>query len=160
LKRVLLYRFDRAPAEAIVSPGSYLQRDGAEIMSSSGTVQVLPYGEVKAICFASEPAAADLFTANTRFERRPKAPGLWARFTLRDGDQLEGMLSHNLLEWPAAGFILTPPRAGVTRQRVFLARAALLATDLLGVVGAAPVAPERRRRAATDEERQLRIFDR
>ena len=143
-----------------MSPGSYLQADRVEFMTSAGAVQHLSYPDVKAICFASEPGDTDLFTAHTHFERRPKAPGLWARFTLRDGDQLEGMLSHNLLEWPQSGYLLTPPRAGIGRQRVFLARAALLRTELLGVVGILGVAGAPQKKAAANAAAaQLKIFD-
>ena len=58
--------------------------------------------EIKALCFISESGKADLFTVDSLFQRRPKLPGLWARFTFRDGEQLDGILPHNLLDWPEA----------------------------------------------------------
>ena len=120
----------------------------------------MSYPQVKAVCFASELAEADLFSAHTQFERRPKTPGLWARFTMTDGDKLEGMLSHNLLDWPLSGFLLTPPRTGVTRQRVFLPRAAVITTELLGVVGIVAAAGVSRKKAvAAVSAAQLKIFD-
>ena len=160
MKRVLLYRFDRPPTEAIVSPGSYLRPDTVEFLTAGGAVQNTSYSDIKAICFASELGRPDLFTANNLFERRPKSPGLWARFTLRDGDRLDGILPHNLLEWPQAGYLVTPPKSGASRQRVFLPRASLSATELLGVVGiAAASLPVRRPRLPADTAGQLKIFD-
>ena len=83
---------------------------------------------------------ADLFRADNLFERRPKTPGLWTRFHFRNGEMLEGVLSHNLLEWPAAGYLIIPPKARATRQRVFVPKLALAGTELRGVVGASAAA--------------------
>ncbi len=107
-------------------------------MSLDGNLQVLAYSTVKAMCFVSETGPPNLFAEHTVFERRPKVPGLWTRFALRDGDFLEGILPHNLAEWPEAGFLATPPRAGSLRQRVFVPRLALLGTELRGIIGKAP----------------------
>ncbi len=107
-------------------------------MTLEGNLQLLTYSEVKAMCFVSESGPANLFSENTKFERRPKVPGLWTRFELRDGDHLDGVLSHNLAEWPEAGFLAIPPRAGSLRQRVFLPRSALTKTELRGIIGKPP----------------------
>jgi hypothetical protein len=121
--------------EGIVSPSALQGPDAIDFMTLSGNLQQVTYPEMKALCFITESAKTDLFQEHNLFERRPKAPGLWTRFTLRDGDQLDGILPHNLLEWPPTGYLITPPRAGVSRQRVFLPRAAVTATELRGVVG-------------------------
>jgi hypothetical protein len=155
-----LYRFDRQPTEAIVSVGTYLLEQGLEFISPDGMLQHLPFAEVKALCFISETGPADLFTAHPLFERRPKVPGLWTRFTFRDGDQLDGILPHNLLEWPMAGYLITPPRAASTRQRVFIPRAAVIGTELRGVVGRSTVATRQPGKAETEGTKaQLRMFD-
>lgn len=160
-KRVLLYRFDRQPIEAVVHPGSYLESDHIELITIGGTFQRVPYTDMKALCFASEPGRADLFTDHNLFERRPKIPGLWTRFTLRDGDVLEGILASNLLDWPQGGFLVTPPRAGANRQRVFLPRVALTGTELMGVVGiGGGSTSDRKKRQSAEIAGQLRIFDR
>jgi hypothetical protein len=114
--------------------------------------------DVKALCFASERSSNDLFTAHNLFERRPKVPGLWTRFTFRDSDQLDGILSHNLLEWPNPGFFLTPPRANATRQRVFVPREAVNRTEILGVVGASALRAAKRAKGKAAED-QLKMFD-
>jgi hypothetical protein len=155
-----VYRFDRPPLDAVVNPAAYLFDKHAELMTMSGVMQTVTYSELKALCFVSEPGVTDLFTRHNLFERRPKVAGLWTRFTFRDGDRLDGILSHNLLDWPEAGYLLTPPRAGATRQRVFVPRPAVTQTELRGVVGrpaGLPVAQGKR--PGAEPEDQLNMFD-
>jgi hypothetical protein len=157
---VVLYRFDRQPLEGIVNPSAFLLDKGVELITLDGNLQIMPYLEMKALCFISESGGADLFREHNLFERRPKVPGLWTRFMLRDGDRLDGILSHNLLDWPQPGYFVTPPRAGPTRQRVFLPRAALVGTELRGVVGRSLVAARQRtQRGSPDQGSQLTMFD-
>ena len=158
-KRVLLYRFDRQPLEAIVNPANYLQDASIELITVSGALQSVPYADVKALCFATEPGRPDLFTQHNLFERRPKLPGLWARFSYRDGDRLDGLLSHNLLDWPTLGYLLTPPKAGLTRQRVFIPRQVVATTELLGVIGITSPGISRRRSESAVSTSQLTIFE-
>src|SRR5665213_195667 len=124
--------------EALVHADSYLKEDGVELITRDGNLQMIEYMEVKALCFASEGAPADLFIEATAFERRPKTPGLWTSFRFRDGDVLEGILPHDLLAWPKQGYLLTPPRSGSYRQRVFVPRLAVRHAVLRGMVGKAP----------------------
>jgi hypothetical protein len=157
---VTLYRFDRQPLEGIVNPSGYLLDDHVELITLNGSLQNVRYGEFKALCFVSEGGAADLFTEHNLFERRPKVPGLWTRFWFRDGDRLDGILSHNLLDWPAMGYFITPPRSGAARQRVFIPRAAVIKTELRGVVGtSATAAALRKRSGAARDQGQLTMFD-
>lgn len=129
-------------------------------MTLSGNLQQIAYPEMKALCFVTEIGKTDLFREHNLFERRPKIPGLWTRFTLRDGDQLDGILSHNLLEWPPTGYLFAPPRAGIGRQRVFLPRSAVTATELRGVVGVSSRAAVTKSGAATGRAGgQLSMFD-
>jgi hypothetical protein len=160
-KRVVLYRFDRHPLEGIVNPAAFLLKGGVEFITLDGTLQNVAYNDFKALCFVSETLRADLFSDHNLFERRPKVPGLWTRFVFRDGDCLDGILPHNLLDWPEAGFFITPPRAGANRQKVFIPRAALSRTELRGVVGTsvAPLAARRKART-TPEGDQLSMFER
>jgi hypothetical protein len=141
----------------IVNPSAYLLADGVECITPEGAVQQIRYEQVKAVCFASENLT-DLFQNNVFFERRPKMEGLWARFYFRDGDQLEGLLAHNILEWPGQGFLLSPPKAGAGRHRVFVPRLALAKTELLGVVGRGRARRPAKRAAGPTEGEQLTIF--
>jgi hypothetical protein len=145
-----------------VTPGSYLLDGHIEMITRDGNLQRVGYGEFKALCFASENAQADLFNSHNLFERRPKTPGLWARFTFCDGDVLDGLLPHNLLEWPTAGYLIVPPKAGAGRQRVFIPRAALSNTEMKGVVGnmAGNIAGKRKPgRSAGEDRGQLTMFE-
>ena len=143
--------------EAIVNPVSCLTDKMVEVMTPEGTLLGVSYQELKAMCFVTEAAKPDLFEAHPFFERRPKAPGLWTRFTFRDGSRLDGVLSHNLLDWPEHGYYVTPPFAGPLRQRVFIPRRALTHTELRGVVGTSAAVAMGRRKA--EEPRQLPMFD-
>ena len=143
----------------VVKRDNYLRDDHIELISLEGILHISPYGETKALCFVTGDGAADLFTADTHFERRPKLLGLWSRFKLRDGDQLEGTLSPNLLDWPAMGYLITPPKAGPNRQQVFLPRVAVACTELLGVIGAAATRSSKALPRPLDND-QLKMFDR
>ncbi len=158
-KRVVLYRYDRQPVEGIVSPGVYLQEAGIEIMSLEGALFAFPYSDVKALCFVHEFGDPRLFSQHNLFERRPRVPGLWTRFTLLDGDLLDGILPHNLLEWPSQGYNITPPHATGLRQRVFIPRVAVKLTELRGVVGISLAgAAQQRRRGRSTPGAQLDMF--
>jgi hypothetical protein len=156
-KRVILYRFGATPVEGHINPANSLREAQVEMITTDGMLQRVPYEEVKAICISAAGAKANLFLEGNVFERRPKLAGLWVRFWLRDGDRLEGILSHNLLEWTAQGFWLTPPHAGPGRQRVFLARQALQQTEVLGVIGAHRSGTTKDR-VSTRSDEQLPMF--
>jgi hypothetical protein len=141
-----------------VNPLTFLLETGIELLSPSGTLQPVPYTELKAVCFVSDPGAFDLFTSHPLFERRPRYPGLWTRFTLLDGDRIDGVLNSNLADWPASGFLFTPPRTSSQRQRVFVPKAAVRLTELQGVIGSAPPRPRRPKPKPTDEN-QLQMFE-
>jgi hypothetical protein len=157
-KRVFVYRFERTPIEGFAS-GSLLD-GGLEVITQGGTLQPLTPSEIKAVCFISEGGKADLFSADSLFERRPKLPGLWTRFTFRDGEKLDGVLPHNLLDWPKEGYLLIPPKASSTRQRVFVPRSAVLDAECRGVVGR-PVPPRHSKgsRGTPSRGEQLPMFD-
>ncbi len=158
-KRVVLYRYERQTVEGIVSPGAYLQETGVELMSIDGTVVVFPYSDVKALCFVHEFGDPRLFSGHNLFERRPRVPGLWTRFTFLDGAVLDGILSHNLLEWPSQGYNITPPHANGLRQRVFIPRLSVKSTELRGVVGISLAgAAQQRRRSQAEPETQMGLF--
>jgi hypothetical protein len=156
-KRVTLYRFGFPAVSAFISPADYLQREFVEFITPEGAIQRLRYPDIKALCFGSDPAVPDLFRRSFHFNRRPKIPGVWVRFTLRDADELDGVLAHNLREWPAEGFSLVPPRFGPSRQRVFIPREAVQSTYVLGVVGSAAHSLTRSAKVLGTE--QLGIFD-
>lgn len=143
-----------------MNPADYLRESHLEMITNEGKLETLPYQEVKAVCFVAEEGKANLFSESPVFERRPRLAGIWARFTFSDGDRLDGILPHSLLDWPEQGYSITPPRAGPGRQRVFLPRAALSSAQLLGVVGAtAKVQMQIKKGPARPDVNQINMFD-
>jgi len=145
--------------EGVVNPVNCFLDTRVEVITTNGNFIGVNYSELKALCFVSDNAHPDLFDVHPFFERRPKAPGLWTRFTFRDGSRLDGVLSHNLLEWPEHGYFVTPPHAGTQRQRVFIPRLALSQTELRGVVGTSAITIAGRRKGEPLTERQLSMFE-
>jgi hypothetical protein len=143
--------------EGIINPATGLFDAHVEVLTPDGNLIGVTYAELKAFCYISGDAEPTLFDEHTSFERRPKSPGLWVRFLFRDSSRLEGLLSSNLVDWPLHGYLVTPPRAGANRQRVFIPRLALSETEMLGVIGK-PGAMARRK-AGVVAEQQLAMFE-
>lgn len=154
-KRVVAVRFDREPVRGFVAPASYLGDRSLELLTADGNLLALPYGDIKYVAFVkswTDPSGEDLRKA---FISRPKAVGLWVRFDFRDGDSIEALLAGNLIEWPAQGYLGTPPEASRNTQRLFVPRAALRQCAVMGVIG-----PSRRTsRKREIDAGQLRMFD-
>jgi hypothetical protein len=138
-KKIVLRRFDRESVQGFVNPQSYLQPGGVEVLTTSGTVHMVPYEEVKVLHFVRDFEPGDPWAEHRVFLTRPKANGLWVRMRFRDGEVMDGMLPNNLLPLEPYGFTVIPPAAG-SSQRAFVPRAALLELQVVGVVGS-PVRP-------------------
>ena len=110
---------------------------------------LLPYDEVKSVCFVKDFEAA----AEPRriFMTRPKLEGLWVRMLFRDDEIMDGILPNNLLAMDIAGFTVTPPEPDANNQRVFVPRAALKSIQVLGVVGSPLRAKRKKTEAAPDQ---------
>jgi hypothetical protein len=132
-KKVVVRRFDRENLSGFINAFSYLQPTAIEILKPDGTLVLLPYDEVKSVCFVKDFEAE----AESRriFMTRPKLEGLWVRMLFRDGEILDGILPNNLLAWDIAGFTVIPPEPDANNQRVFVPRPALKSIQVLGVVG-------------------------
>lgn len=155
----MLYRWERPPVDGLINPSEYLNSGQIEWITVDGRLQLSPLQDCKALCFVSEAGKGDLFTVHNLFERRPRVQGLWTRFAFRDGGMLDGILSHNLLDWPEAGYLAVPPQARANRQRVFIPRTALTSTELLGVVGAGSAFLRKGDRIKIAAGRQISMFD-
>ncbi len=151
-KKVLIRRFDREPLTGFVNPQAWLQPQGLEVLSQSGSVAVVPYEDVKAAFFVREFNEAP--SASRTFHTRPKMQGLWLRFHFKDGEVLEGIMPNNLLQVEPHGFTFIPPNATSNNQRVFVPRAAVTEVLVLGVVGAALVKKEK-----PQPKEQIGLFD-
>jgi hypothetical protein len=130
---VVVRRFDRESITGFVNPYSYLQPSSIEILKPDGALAILPYEEVKSVCFVKDFEAEE--EPSKIFMTRPKLEGLWVRMQFRDGELLDGVLPNNLLAWDVAGYTVTPPEPDANNQRVFVPRSALRSIQVLGVVG-------------------------
>jgi hypothetical protein len=153
-KKAIVRRFDKEPLAGYVNPLSYLQLTGVELLSADGNVALVPYEEVRSVCFVRDldaPAEAGRQLFNTR----PKMEGLWVSLHFRDGEVMEGMLVNNLLQLEQQGFSVIPPDPNGNNQRVFVPRAALRSVEVLGVVGS----PLKRRKLKGAPEGQIELFE-
>ena len=153
-KKVLVARFDRETLSGFVNPQGYLLVEGLELLTTVGTILLLPYSEVKTVSFVKDFDQADTRREHRQFNTRPKMEGLWVRMKFRDGDALDGLLPNNLLQLETYGFLMVPPDPGFQNQRVFVPKAALTEVQVLGVVGS----PLRKTRKKPAPEEQLEIF--
>jgi hypothetical protein len=149
-KKVLVERFDRETVPGFVNPSSWLTGAGLELLTTAGSVSVLPYRDVKAVYFVRE--FTDDLPAQRAFASRPRTGGLWLRIMFRDGDVIEGVMPNNLLQVEAEGVHILPPDSA---NRVFIPRMAVLGIQVLGVVGS-PLRSNRRKPASKD---QIQLFE-
>jgi hypothetical protein len=153
-KKTLIRRFDRESLQGYVNPQAYLQPNGIEFLTPEGSIQLLPYPEVKSVIFVkdfesgSEPSKV--------FLTRPKMDGLWVRMTFRDGEVMDGILPNDVLLWERQGYSFTPPEPYSNNQKLFVPREALKSMSVLGVVGS-PLT--RSRRQKMEARNQPTLFD-
>ncbi len=154
-KKVLVSRFDREPLAGFVNPQGYLLAEGLELMTQTGSLNIVPYQEVKLVCFVRDFGQGEPRKELRLFTTRPKLEGLWLRMYFRDGDAMDGILSNNLLQLDPFGFSVVPPDPGFQNQRIFVPKAALARMEVLGVVGS-PLRSPRKPKVLSKE--QLEMF--
>ncbi len=154
-KKVLVLRFDREPVAGFVNPQSYLLAEGLELLTQAGAVSVIPYEEIKLVCFVRDFQQGEPLRELRLFTTRPKMEGLWIRMRFRDGDAMDGVIANNLLQFDSFGFSVIPPDPGFQNQKIFVPKAALSAIQVLGVVGS----PLRMRKPKPPTKEQLEMFD-
>ena len=148
-KKVVVRRFDRENLTGFVNAFSYLQPTAIELLKPDGTLVLLPYEEVKSVCFVKDFEAES--EPRKIFMTRPKLEGLWVRMVFRDGEVFDGILPNNLLAWDIAGFTVTPPESDANNQLVFVPRPSLKSIQVLGVVGSPLRAKRKKADAAQDQ---------
>ena len=151
---MVIRRFDREPVTGFVIPGAYLLPEGVEVLSQSGSIVLIPYGEVKAVCFVRDFDAVSLPPDRKTFQTRPKAEGLWVRMRFADGEIMDGLLPNNLLEPEPFGFTVVPPSPSSNNQKIFVPRSALTEFQVVGVIGS----PIHRRKPKPEHGGQLEMF--
>ena len=154
-KKVMIRRFDRESLPGFVNAQTYLQAAGVELLTASGNLLVVPYGEVKALYFVRDFDAGEPAAEGRLFQNRPKMSGVWIRMRFRDGEVMDGLMPNNLLQLEPYGFTFVPPNAGSNSQKVFVPKAALAELQIVGVVGG----PLRPRKARPKAEGQIELFE-
>jgi hypothetical protein len=154
-KKVVVDRYDRSVLRGYVQPPNYRTAEGLEILSTDGSVAVVPYAQIKCVSFVRDLDGPSVLKERREFLARPKAAGLWIEFRFRDGDALEAMISNNLLEMEADGAMATPPESAGNAQRIFVPRASLAGIQVLGVVGKPKL---RREREPVGIPKQIKLF--
>jgi hypothetical protein len=155
-KKVLVSRFDRDTLSGFVNPQGYLLSDGLELLTQGGSVSIVPYHEVKLVCFVRDFQQGEPRKELRLFTTRPKLEGLWLRMYFRDGDAMDGILSNNLLQLDAFGFSVVPPDPGFQNQRIFVPKPALSRIQVLGVVGSPLRSP---RKPKPTPKEQIELFN-
>ncbi len=157
-KKVVIYRFDRDTLPGFVHPQTWLAANGVELLTPTGAVTVVPYEDIKCVCYVKDWDLNGWRVERRRFASRPKTEGLWVRALFRDNDSIEGVLANDLILMEPQGYLLVPPDAFSNSQRVFLPRQALKEFKVMGVVGG--LAKARRTKAATAKpEGQIGLFE-
>ena len=124
-KKVIIRRFDREPVAGIVNPRTYLQPEGVEVLAQAGSVNVIPYSEIKVVCFVRDFSTPEPHAGQRIFQARPKSEGLWVRMRFLDNELMDGLLPNDLLQMESLGFTVVPPNPSSNNQRLFVPRSAL-----------------------------------
>lgn len=131
-----------------------------EILDPSGKVLLLPWDQVKWVCYVRDFPSPTVDQGNPerlmhkRFSVRPRTAGLWLRMTLQDGDELEGLAANDLSLIHGAGLLLTPPDTRSATQRIYVPRQAIQSLEVVSLIGS----PGRRRAEAAAREKELELF--
>lgn len=148
-KKVIVRKKGRDSISGYVSPANFVSEGRLELLNPSGKVVLIDLKEIKNVDFVrdfSELAS----TGRKTFANRPRTEGLWVRLKFTDNDVLEGMMTNDLVQISAEGYLVTPPDTRGNIQRVFVPKSSLDELTVLGVIGR----PEARRRPepATGQE--------
>lgn len=154
-KKVLVKRFEREPVPGFVNPATFLKPDGVEVLNTAGALLLIPYSEVKVVCFVRDFQGLSRGPEQKVFHARPRMEGLWVRMLYRDGETMDGLLANNLLETEPSGFTVIPPNPSSNNQRLFVPRAALKEFHVLAVIGS----PLKERKRKPAPEKQMEMFE-
>ena len=160
-KKVVVYRFDRAPLPGYLDPGPSLglgvgpgQIQDLDLLTPAGELQRVPVADIKVICFVKDFDGGSFDTENRRFRNRPKAEGLWVQLQFRDNDIIEGITTNNLAALDGRAISVTPPDASSNNAWFLAPRGSLKLCKVLGVIGG----PAAKRKAETPVG-QVSLFD-
>jgi len=153
-KKVIVRKMDRDSISGYVSPTQFVNEGKLELLNTSGNVVAMELREIKGVYFVREFGDSESLTRKT-FTSRPRSEGLWVRLRFKDNEILEGLMPADLTQNMQEGFLVNPPDQRSNTQRIFVPRSALDSLTVLAVIGAT----RRPRRGATDDQRQVPMFE-
>jgi len=156
-KKVVVLLLDEASVKGYLNPAMLGREQTIDLLTTEGEHSAINVSDVKSIYFVRE-FADPLELERKTFLSRPKLDGLWVRLRFRDNDEMEGIVSNNLLDMLDTGVQLTPPDLRGNIFRMFIPRSALAEVKVLGVVGAARRAPRAVRAPRTAGAAQSKLF--
>lgn len=156
-KKAVISLFDENPEPGYVNPQMLGRSETVELLTRDGEHKTVDESDVKAIYFVKE--FTDPFEPDRKtFLSRPKLDGLWVKLRFRDGDEMEGLVSNDLIELLDKGIRLTPPDLHGNTLWVFIPQTALTEMKVLGVVGIARRTTREKAAAAKAGEAQPKLF--
>lgn len=162
-KKVVVRKLDQGLVKGFVNRRLFLGPEGVEVLDRTGHLLTIPLDEIKGVYFVRDFDGNRDRPERKVFHSRPKQSGLWVMVTFRDNENLEGLISPNLLELEPEGFLVTPADFYSNNLQVFVPRSALAGVEVLGVIsnGTARKVDSRllkaRRKAATTSA-QFNLF--
>lgn len=156
-KKAVISLFEGKPEQIYLNSQTLGREESVEFLTRDGEHKTAELRDVKAVYFVKE--FTDSFEPDRKtFLSRPKLDGLWVRLRFRDGDEMEGLVSNDLLELLDKGIRLTPPDLHGNTLWVFIPQTALAEMKVLGVVGVARRTPRDKAAAAKAGDTQPKLF--
>ena len=156
-KKAVISLFEGKPEQAYLNSQMLGREESVEFLTRDGEHKTAELRDVKAVYFVKE--STDSFEPDRKtFLSRPKLDGLWVRLRFRDGDEMEGLVSNDLLELLDKVIRLTPPDLHGNTLWVFIPQTALAEMKVLGVVGVARRTPRDKAAAAKAGDTQPKLF--
>jgi hypothetical protein len=151
-KKVIVRKIDRDSVSGYVSQAEFVRDGKLELLNTAGTVIAMDLREIKGVYFVREFGDSESLTRKT-FTSRPRSEGLWVRLRFKDSEILEGLMSADLAQTTAEGFLVNPPDQRSNTQRIFVPRTALESLTVLAVIGAS------RRKRQPQDQMQVPMFE-
>ena len=156
-KKAVISLFEGKPEQVYLNSQTLGREESVDFLTRDGEHKTSELRDVKAVYFVKE--FTDSFEPDRKtFLSRPKLDGLWVRLRFRDGDEMEGLVSNDLLELLDKGIRLTPPDLHGNTLWVFIPQTALAEMKVLGVVGVARRTPRDKAAAAKAGDTQPKLF--
>jgi hypothetical protein len=151
-KKVIVRKMDRDSVSGYVSQAEFVREGKLELLNTAGTVIAIDLREIKGVYFVREFGDSESLTRKT-FTSRPRSEGLWVRLRFKDSEMMEGLMSADLAQTTAEGFLVNPPDQRSNTQRIFVPRTALESLTVLAVIGAS------RRKRRPQDQMQVPMFE-